>query len=354
MTTRERMLRAIQHKEADRVPISDCPWAGTIRRWIREGMPAGVDYRDYFNIDKIESIGVDMSPRYPVKIIEETEEYVIFVSDFGVTMKQLKQEDSTPEFLDFKISNSTAWQDAKKRMLDINEGRINFDHLAANYPKWVSNGSYIQAQFWFGFDVTHSWLAGTETILIALLEEPEWVMDIFDTYLTCCIKLFDMVWDRGYRFDSIVWPDDMGYKNSTFFSLDLYRQLVKPFHKKAIDYAHNKGIYAHLHSCGNIMPFVPDIVDMGIDILNPLEVKAGMDAKKLKALYGDKITLHGGVNAVLWPDRERIIEEIKHILPVLKENGGYIFASDHSIPNSVSLENFREIINTVKEVGSYD
>lgn len=353
MTTKERMTRIIKHKEADRVPIVDQPWAGTIRRWNKEGLPVGVDYRDYLEIDKVEMIGVDISPRYPVKVIEETDRYVIFTTGWGVTLKQFKEEDSTPDFIDFKVNSSTAWEDAKKRMLDIKEGNVDFAYLEANYPRWIRDGSFIQAGFWFGFDVAHSWMSGTETILIAMIEEPEWVMDIFDTYLTCCIEYFDLIWERGYKFDSIYWPDDMGYKNTTFFSTKLYRELLKPFHKKAVDYAHNKGVFAHLHSCGNVMQFLPDIFETGIDILNPLEVKAGMDPIKIKEEYGDKIALHGGVNAVLWDDADKIIEEIHRVVPALKEKGGYIFASDHSIPSSVSFDNFKKIISTVKEVGSY-
>jgi uroporphyrinogen decarboxylase len=145
----------------------------------------------------------------------------------------------------------------------------------------------------------------------------------------------------------------MGYKNTQFFSLNMYRELLKPCQKRAIAWAHAKGIKAHLHSCGNIMPFVPELVEIGIDALNPVEIKAGMDVLKLKREFGDKIVLHGGINAVLWDKKEEIIAEIDRTVPVLKENGGYIFSSDHSIPNSVSLENFQAIVAEVKKVGSY-
>ena len=101
------------------------------------------------------------------------------------------------------------------------------------------------------------------------------------------------------------------------------------------------------------MTLVPDILDAGVDALNPLEVKAGVDPLELKQKYGDRLVLHGGINAVLWPEKEKIIEEIRQMVPKLKENGGYIFSSDHSIPNNVSLENFRSIVATVKEVGKY-
>lgn len=352
MTSKERFLRMYEHREADRIPIIDAPWTGTLARWQREGMPKGADWRDFFGVDKCEAISVDISPRYERKIIEETDRYYIETSEWGVTMKHFKELDSTPEFLDFTVTTEEAWEEAKKRMA-CTPDRINWNYLKANYDKWAQEGRFLRANFWFGFDVTHSWMVGTETLLIALMENPEWVEDMIGTYLENCFKLFDMIWDAGYHFDEIFWPDDMGYKGTTFFSPNMYREIVKPFHKKACDWAHEKGIYAHLHSCGDIRTLVPEILDAGVDALNPLEVKAGVDPLKLKKEYGDRLVLHGGINAVLWSDKEKIVDEIHRIVPELKKGGGYIFSSDHSIPNDVSLENFRSIVETVKEVGAY-
>ncbi len=352
MLTRERFARMYEHREADRVPIIDSPWAGTIRRWQREGMPVGMDWEDYFGTDKLGGIGVDITPRYEEKVIEETDRYKIVTSNWGVTMKHFKEEDSSPEFIDFKVVDEASWAEAKARMT-LDDDRIPWEHLKKNYPKWQAEGRWIVANFWFGFDVTHSWMMGTENLLMAMIDQPELVQDMFATYLDRCMQLFQRIWDAGYHFDEVHWPDDMGYKGTTFFSPATYRQMLQPFHKAAVDWAHEKGIYARLHSCGNIMTLVPDIVATGMDALNPLEVKAGMDALKLKKEYGDKLVLHGGINAVLWDNADAIIAEIDRVVPVLKENGGFIFSSDHSIPNSVSLENFRRIVEEVKRVGSY-
>ena len=341
-----------QHKEADRVPIIDSPWAGTFRRWYDEGLPRDVDWTEYFDIDKTAGIGCDNSPRYPAKVLEDAPDYQIYTTVWGVTQKSWKFKDSTPQFLDFKVTTHEAWKDAKARMTYV-EDRVNWAYLKQNYDRWVADGRWITGDFWFGFDVTHSWMVGTETLLVAMYEEPEWVMDMFDTYLNLDLECFNRIWDAGYHFDCISWPDDMGYKNTMFFSNQLYREVLKPFHKKAADWAHERGIYVHLHSCGDVMDRVDDLVEIGIDALNPLEVKAGMKPLYLKEKYGDKLTLHGGINAVLWDDKEAIIEEIRNTVPRLKENGGYIFSSDHSIPNSVSLDNFKAIINEVKRVGAY-
>lgn len=352
MTSKERFMRIYQHQEADRIPIIDSPWDGTIARWKKEGMPENTNWTSFFDVDKTATISVDVSPQYQEKVLEKTKEYSIVTTPWGVTLKRFNEMDSTPEFLDFSINTPEMWQQAKQRMFS-GENRIPWDYLKENYDRWVQDGYFLSAGFWFGFDVTHSWMVGTETLLIALLEEPDWVMDMFDAYLNNCTRLFDKVWEAGYHFDQITWPDDMGYKGTSFFSAETYRTLVKPFHKRACEWAHSKGIYAHMHSCGNINALLPDILDAGVDAINPLEVKAGMDPLELKRLYGDRVVLHGGINAVLWNQPEAIMAEMERLIPTLKENGGYVFSSDHSIPNNVSLQDFRAIVAKAKELGQY-
>jgi uroporphyrinogen decarboxylase len=88
MNSHERFTRMFEHREADRVPIIDDPWNATIERWQREGMPKGMDFRDYFGLDKLSMFGVDVSPRYEKKTLEETEKYVTYTTEWGATLKQ--------------------------------------------------------------------------------------------------------------------------------------------------------------------------------------------------------------------------------------------------------------------------
>ena len=78
-----------------------------------------------------------------------------------------------------------------------------------------------------------------------------------------------------------------------------------------------------------------------------------MDPVDLKRTYGDRLVLHGGLNAMLWDDIDQTAEEIRRLLPILKQNGGYIFQEDHSIPDSVSLKDFWTIVELAKELGRY-
>ncbi|HUW99986.1 MAG TPA: uroporphyrinogen decarboxylase family protein [Phycisphaerae bacterium] len=352
MTSCERFRRMFEHRQADRVPIQDSPWNATLERWRREGMPEGVDWRDYFGVDKVADIGVDNSFRFERRVLEETDEYLVEANQWGATVKNWKHVASTPLDLDFAIKDRGAWEKAKKRLTPTSD-RIDWNYLKTHYSLWRKEGRWIEAGLWFGFDITHSRIVGTERLLYAMVDDPEWCVDMFNTFLDLDLALLDQVWEAGYTWDAVTWPDDMGFKGKQFFSPAMYRSLLKPVHKRAIEWIHSKGGYAHLHSCGNIMPFVPDLLEIGVDCLNPMEVKAGMDPLALKRDCGDRLVLHGGVNAVLWDDRDAIVAEIERLVPALKASGGYIFASDHSIPSSVSLENFRAILDAVKRAGAY-
>jgi len=109
MKTNERMKLIIEHKEADRCPIVDYPWQSALVRWRKEGMPEKVSFEDYFEIDKIMRFHVDNSPGYPESVIEETEEYIINTTGFGVTQKNWKNAGGVPEYLDFTIINPDIW-----------------------------------------------------------------------------------------------------------------------------------------------------------------------------------------------------------------------------------------------------
>ena len=353
LTERERMIRTYKHQEVDRIPLCDSAWEGTQKRWYNEGMPKDIFWEEYFGFDKRIQVLADNSPRYEQRVLEENDRYVIETTKWGATQKAFRELDSTPEVLEFYYDRPERWEEAKAKMLTYHEDRIPWQRLKENHPKWRAEGRFIQLVVWFGFDVAHSRMTGTENMLINLYEDPEWATDIFETYLTSSLDLCERILDAGYEFDGIKWYDDMGYKGTPFFSPQMYRELLKPYHKRAVDWAHERGMVAELHSCGFIEPLLPDIIETGVDMINPLEVKAGMDPFKLKALYGDKVAFHGGINAQLWDNIELVKAEMERIIPVLKEGGGYVFASDHSIPNSVSLQNMTEISRLAHELGRY-
>lgn len=353
MTSRERIARMYQHRPADRIPITDEFWGTTLRRWRAEGLPEGVDVEEYLDIDKFIKVTVDTSPRMPARVIEETDEYRISTTRWGATMKTMKVTNATPEMIRPGLEDITDWPKFKERITP-DPDRIDWKQLETHYASWREKGWWVAGQPWFGFDISHAGFTGTENMLVAMLTDPEIVRDMFEHQLDISLALLEMAWDRGFTFDGIRWPDDMGYKYKQFFSPEVYRTVLKPVHKRAIEWAHARDIPAHLHSCGDVRPLVPELLEIGLDALNPLEVKAGMDPLELKDSFGDRLLLHGGINAVLWTDPDAVHAEIDRLVPRMMEHGGYIFSSDHSVPDAVSFETFREIVEHAKRAGSYE
>ncbi len=352
MTTRERMKLTYAHREADRAPFYDFPWESTIENWHAQGLPEGVSWQEYFGLDRVYTITADNSPRYPLEILEQTDQYTVRRTEWGLTIRQWNHHGGTPEFLDYTVTDKDSWLKARQRMTPSRD-RIDWKKLEREYRVCRQRGDWFEALAWFGFDVTHSWMLGTERLLIGLIEDPQWCRDMFGHYLDVSLALLEMIWEAGYEFDVLTWYDDLGYKLGQFMSVDMYCDLLKPFHAKAAEWAHSHGIKVRLHSCGDIRPFLPEFIEIGIDALNPLEVKAGVDPLEVKREWGDRLVLHGGLNAVLWNKPEEIIAEIERVVPTLKSDGGYIFASDHSIPDDVDFATFGRIVEAYKQAARY-
>jgi uroporphyrinogen decarboxylase len=110
-----------------------------------------------------------------------------------------------------------------------------------------------------------------------------------------------------------------------------------------------------MHSCGFIEPLLPDMIDAGIDCLQVIEVKAGMDLLRLHRLYGERIALMGGIDvrALYTNDRAVIDRELEAKIPAVKQGYGYVLHSDHSIPATVDYETYAYFIKKGLELGLY-
>ena len=356
MTSHERMKRTYEHREVDRVPITDYAWESTVANWNKQGLPPNIVWEDYFGLDKIARITevhIDTSPRCKKKIIEDAPGYRIEKDEWGVTKKNFKPISTTPIYLDHEVHDLPSWTVAKERMFPSKD-RINWDIWKKNYKFWRENGYWIEVGPWFGYDIVNTRMVGQETTLIAMLDDPEWVRDMFDHGCNLTLALLDMIWKEGYEFDELLWYDDLGYKNGLMISKQLWSDLVKPYQQKTIHWAHAHSIKAHMHSCGRVNDLIPDLVEMGLDCINPMEIKAGMDPLQMKKDFGKDLCIRGGFDIMKWMDIGLAEADIREKLPTLKEGSGYVFSSDHSIADSVTVENYRRIVEIAKEVGRND
>lgn len=352
MTSRERILLALNHKEADRVAIHDSPWGHTINRWHKEGLPEGESPASFFGYE-MTGQGADCSFQLPHQVIEETETWTIYKDANGATNRSFKDHESTPERIDFTIKDRKTWEEYKPRMA-WNETRVNWeDGLAANKAT-REKGLFVTYNAAFGYDKTQG-IVGSQRLLEAMMDDPEWVKDMFDTAVDLLITAAEEMMHRGFKFDGAFIFDDMGYRNATLFSPAVYRELEFPSQKRMYDFFKSKGMPTILHSCGCVREFVPMLIEAGLTCLQPLEVKSGMDLVELKKNFGDELAFMGGIDvrAMANPDPKVIEEEIKTKIPIAKKGGGYIYHSDHSVPSNVGFEQYCRVIELVREYGAY-
>jgi uroporphyrinogen decarboxylase len=157
------------------------------------------------------------------------------------------------------------------------------------------------------------------------------------------------------RPDGVWFYEDMGFKERPFMSPRMYRELILPGHRKTIDYVHSLGLPVIMHSCGFVEPLLPGMIEAGIDCLQVMEIKAGMDPVRIKKDFGDRIVLCGGMDArnLVANDIDAIRNELRAKIPIVKENYGYILHSDHSIPTDTDYGTYRFFVDEGLRLGAY-
>jgi uroporphyrinogen decarboxylase len=342
----------LNHKEADRVPIHDSPWATTLTRWRKEGLPEKVSPADYFGYE-FRANSCDNTLQLPIKKIEETPAYVIATTGDGAVRKNWKGATSTPELIDFTITTRAKWEEHKPRMV-MNEKRVDWvNQLKAN-KTYTEMGFFRYMSFGPGFTKVCN-MVGPERLLMAIVEDPDWVKDMVLTEAKVCVAAAEEMMARGFEFDAGWIFDDLGYKQHGFFSPATYREIFMPAHKLICDCFKSRGMKMLLHCCGYAMEFVPLLIECGFDCLQPLEVKAGNDMIGLKKRFGDRLAFMGGIDvrAMADPDPNVIEHEIRTKIPPVKAGGGYIYHSDHSVPDNVSFQQYCRVMELVKKYGAY-
>ena len=147
----------------------------------------------------------------------------------------------------------------------------------------------------------------------------------------------------------------MGFKGRPFMSPAMYREIIYPAHKRTIQFAHERNMPVIMHSCGFVEPLLPYMVDAGIDCLQAIEVKSGMDLIRIYKDFGDVLSLMGGmdVRVLFLEDKSAIDKELEAKIPIVKQSFGYCLHSDHSIPGNVRYENLSYFMEKGLAMGAY-
>jgi len=149
--------------------------------------------------------------------------------------------------------------------------------------------------------------------------------------------------------------DDFGTQDNTFLPVDMWRYLLKEGFKRFVDIGHEFGCKVAHHTCGCVTPLLPDFVECGLDILNPLQPDCSrMDYRKIKGQFGGKICFHGGISiqkTMPYGSTEDVRNEVKDRVEKLAGNGGYIFCTAYNIQADTLIENIVALFDAYKEFG---
>ncbi len=372
MTHRERVRAALSHQEPDRVPMDIGGIASTLidtcyhRLKSHLGVSATDDviWPDWSAVAKVSGevlgiLGADfchirMNP--PDGWRSRSFPDGSWTNEWGTRFRKLGHytemvgfplEDAEPPDLD-----SHPWPDVRDK------GRT---RGLRDYAKQLFEGTdYALATFDIGrlFEWCQ-WLRGMEKFLEDLALRPRFAEALLDRVLDVQIGLFDAYLDAvGDYVDIVTTGDDLGTQSSLLISPEMYRRFLKPRHKKLFDFIRSKTpAKIWFHTDGVCAPILDDLVEIGIDILNPVQPRVkGMSQSALKTRYGDRLCFWGGVDEqhVLPHGTPADVEaEVVRVLEELGHGGGFILAPAHNFQPDVSPQNITALYTAGREHGVY-
>lgn len=198
-------------------------------------------------------------------------------------------------------------------------------------------------------------LRGMVELFTDMKDRPEFVDEILDRIVEeWNLPIIDQQIDLGV--DGFYFADDWGSRTGLMFSPDMWRRFIKPRLARIYQHCHERGVYVGQHSDGNIVEIFPDLVEIGLDIFNPLE-PAVMDIHEMKRRFGGRVTFYGGVDVertLPFGTADEVRNEIRERAAVLGKGGGYILQTTHTILYDVPLENLTAYVEEVRALAGLE
>lgn len=383
MTSRERMLRALDHNVPDRVPID------------LGGNQTGIHKNAYVKLVKHLGIADDLRIMDAVQQLAQPCEAVLrrfhvdtryiaagaagdwkggivtavrdgrtwhdLTDEFGV---RWSMPDDSPLYMDITLhplAHATIkevrdypWPkgDDPGRFAGLRDRALRL-RRATPYAVVSGISGVVYETCWY--------LRGLEQWLCDLVTEPEFCEAVLDQTLKFWMDWFRVFLDEvGDVVDVIMIGDDIAGQNGPIFHPEIYRRIVKPRHKKLVQYIRSRTpARIWYHTCGGCQSLLPDLIDNGIDILNPVQTSArDMDPRELKQRFGrDLVFWGGGCDAQHVLPRgtpEQVAMNVRRHLRAFMPHGGYVFNNVHNIQGEVPPENIVALFDTAYEFGSYE
>jgi uroporphyrinogen decarboxylase len=202
-------------------------------------------------------------------------------------------------------------------------------------------------------------IRGNENFYVDLIANPKLATAIMDKMLEFYIGFWEeMLPIVGPYVQVIKVGDDLGMQNGPLISPDLYRSLIKPRERELISFIKKRtDAKIYFHSCGSVYEFIPDLIEIGVDVLNPIQVSAkDMVTKRLKQEFGERLSFWGAVDTqqvLPFGSQEDVEAEVRKRIGDLAPGGGYILSSVHNIQAKVPPENIAAMFDAAFKYGEY-
>ncbi len=382
MNSRERILAALNHKEPDRVPFD---MGGTVitginvhaYRALRDRLgliraePKIIDIVQQIarvDDDAMDRLGVDVknvSPRSSATFqiqIQDMGEYTGFRDEWGIGWRMPKKGGWYYDMREHPLSGAVTEADVDRHPWPDPLDPVRFKGILEAARKIIAEEkrAVIMGSMSAGIMEMHAWMRGFEDAFADLGSNPALACRIMDRVLD--MKL--AYWDKalgilGDSVDVVQEADDFAGQNGLLLSPRTYRELAKPRHKRLFDFIHSRTkAKIFFHSCGSVRKVIPDLIEAGVDILNPVQVSAaGMDSAELKREYGKDLAFWGGgvdTQRVLGTGTpQEVRQEVRRRVTDLMPGGGFVFNTVHNIQGNVPAENIVAMWEACREFGVY-
>jgi uroporphyrinogen decarboxylase len=383
MNSRERLLAALDHREPDRVPfdLGSTQVTGIHRLAYHDlrralGLPP-VEARLCDSIqglalpddDLIERLGVDVRGLFPLNshnwnvIEQDAGDYWTYHDEWGITHHRPKPDGLYYSIVQVPLSNpgvsiqdieAHAWPDMAdpQRITGLRD-------LAERY-RAAGYAVVLKAPFAGIFEMSQR-IVGMESCLIMMASDAKRAAALFDKILELKLAFWEMALPQlADVIDVVTEADDYGTQTSQLISPRMFRQQLKP--RLAVLFERIKQLapnaWRFFHSCGSVRPLIPDFIEIGVQILNPVHVRAdGMDPTALKRDFGDALVFWGGgvdTQGVLPTGTPREVkDDVRRNVEALAPGGGFVFNTVHNIQADVPPENVIAMWEALREYGGY-
>lgn len=340
MNSKERVVSAIKHRDADRVPFDFWAENATLERIYQK-----VGHKDIQKLLK----GFRVDIRHIDAIMPEEKNFGNFFQNFWGERYIYKQTRYSPVREDLPGALYAA---------DNIEDIKNFNWPTTDLFDYSNIKTLCQMNkeyaILYGFaDIWQrpSLIRGMENALKDLILNPDWVHLLARRFTDFYKEDYANAQKAsGGKIDIFLIISDLGGQDAPIISIDMFDDFIAPYLKELTDHIHNLGAYAMFHSCGMIFPFIERFIEIGIDILDPIQpVSEDMKPENLAKYFKNRICFHGGIdiqNLLPYGTPEEIENEVKHYAKILGQNGGYICCSSHLLQPDIPPENIFAIYET--------